>query len=155
MIQVNMEENQEAAMARFLDGLNCDIANMVELQHYFRLDDMVHMAIKVTNQAEFKALTNMETELEQKGLKKKRNFMHKAETSKGNKNGRTPNQGKSDSKSTRNRDIKCFQCLETSHIASQCPNKRVMILKNDGEIETKGEFDDESMPTSQNIIVYR
>lgn len=34
--------------------------------------------------------------------------MPKAETSKDRKNGSTPNQGKSDSKSTRNRDIKCF-----------------------------------------------
>lgn len=50
MIQVNVEEDREAAMAKFLVGLNCDIANMVELQHYFRLDDMVHMAIKVNQQ---------------------------------------------------------------------------------------------------------
>ena len=41
MIQVNVEEDREAAMARFLVGLNCDIANMVELQHYLRSDDMV------------------------------------------------------------------------------------------------------------------
>ena len=33
-------------MARFLNGLNWDIANMVELQHV-ELEDMVHMAIKV------------------------------------------------------------------------------------------------------------
>ena len=34
-------------MARFLNGLNRDIANVVELQHYVELEDMVHMAIKV------------------------------------------------------------------------------------------------------------
>ncbi|GKV18389.1 hypothetical protein SLEP1_g28784 [Rubroshorea leprosula] len=32
------------------------------------------------------------------------------------------------------------------HVASQCPNKHTMILREDGEIETKGESDDESMP---------
>ncbi|GKV47145.1 hypothetical protein SLEP1_g54065 [Rubroshorea leprosula] len=32
------------------------------------------------------------------------------------------------------------------HVASQHPNKHTMILREDGEIEIKGESDDESMP---------
>jgi len=46
----NIEEDREATMARFLNGLNRDIANVVELQHYMELEDMVHMAIKVERQ---------------------------------------------------------------------------------------------------------
>ena len=46
-IRANVEEDREAIMARFLNGLNRDIANVVELQHYVELKDMVHMAIKV------------------------------------------------------------------------------------------------------------
>ena len=34
MIQAYVEEDREATMARFLNGLNRDIANVVELQHY-------------------------------------------------------------------------------------------------------------------------
>ena len=37
-------------MAKFLNGLNWDIVNVVELQHYVELEDMVHMAIKVERQ---------------------------------------------------------------------------------------------------------
>ena len=47
MIRANVEEDREATIARFLNGLNQDIANVVELQHYMELKDMVHMAIKV------------------------------------------------------------------------------------------------------------
>ena len=47
MIRANVEENRETTIARFLNGLNRDIANVVELQHYVELEDMVHMAIKV------------------------------------------------------------------------------------------------------------
>ena len=47
LIQVNIEEDRKATMARFLNGLNRDIANVVELQHYVELEDMVHMEIKV------------------------------------------------------------------------------------------------------------
>ncbi|KAH9792721.1 hypothetical protein KPL71_004248 [Citrus sinensis] len=32
------------------------------------------------------------------------------------------------------------------HIASQCPNKRVMILRDDGDVETESESDDDPMP---------
>jgi hypothetical protein len=47
MIRVNVSEERKATMARFLNGLNNDIANVVELQHYLEMEDMVHMAMKV------------------------------------------------------------------------------------------------------------
>ena len=50
MIRTNVKEDHETTMARFLVRLNRDIADVVELQHYVKLDDMVHMAIKVEQQ---------------------------------------------------------------------------------------------------------
>ena len=47
MIRVNVVEDREATMARFLNGLNWEIANVVELQHYVELEDMFHMATKM------------------------------------------------------------------------------------------------------------
>ena len=46
----NVDEDREATMAMFLNGLNRDITNVVELQHYMELEDLVHMAIKVERQ---------------------------------------------------------------------------------------------------------
>ncbi|XP_011011765.1 PREDICTED: probable calcium-binding protein CML25 [Populus euphratica] len=40
LIQAKVVEDREATMARFLNGLNRDIANVVELQHYTELEDM-------------------------------------------------------------------------------------------------------------------
>ena len=57
MIRANVEEDREATMARFLNGLNRDIANVVELQHYVELEDMVHMAMKVERQLKRKGPT--------------------------------------------------------------------------------------------------
>ena len=37
-------------MVRFLNRLNRNIANVVVLQHYVELEDMVHMTIKVERQ---------------------------------------------------------------------------------------------------------
>jgi len=42
--------DRKATMARFINGLNRDIANVVELQHYVELEDIVHMATKVERQ---------------------------------------------------------------------------------------------------------
>ncbi|KAL2518543.1 Retrotrans gag domain-containing protein [Abeliophyllum distichum] len=50
MIRANVEEDSEATLARFLGRLNKDIANIVELQYYVELDDMVHMAMKIERQ---------------------------------------------------------------------------------------------------------
>ncbi|KAJ0963098.1 hypothetical protein J5N97_028220 [Dioscorea zingiberensis] len=50
MIWANVEEDREATMARFLNGLNREIANTVELHHYVELEDLVHMAMKVERQ---------------------------------------------------------------------------------------------------------
>jgi predicted Zn-dependent protease len=44
MIRASVVEDKEATMARFLNGLNRDIANVVELE------DMMHMAMKVEHQ---------------------------------------------------------------------------------------------------------
>ena len=42
MIRANVEEDCEATMARFLNGLNHDITNIVELQHYVEMRDLLH-----------------------------------------------------------------------------------------------------------------
>uniref|UniRef100_A0A2N9GUV8 Reverse transcriptase domain-containing protein n=1 Tax=Fagus sylvatica TaxID=28930 RepID=A0A2N9GUV8_FAGSY len=90
MIRANVEEDREATMARFLSGLNRDIANVIELQYYVEIEDMVHMAMKV------------ERQLKRKGIAR--------------------------------------------HIASQCPNRRVMIMRDNGEVMTESEDDSDGMP---------
>ena len=57
------------------------------------------------------------------------------------------NQGKYDSSTSRNRDFKCFKCQGRVHIESQCSNKIVMVMRDNGEIETDNESDCDSMPS--------
>jgi len=38
---------------------------------------------------------------------------------------------------SRFRDIRCFICQGVGHIASQCPNKRAMILLDNGDIRVR------------------
>ncbi|GKV50653.1 hypothetical protein SLEP1_g57354 [Rubroshorea leprosula] len=105
MIRANVEEDREVTMARFLQGLNPNIHDQVEMQHYVELEDMVHMAIIVKRQLKRRGGTDV-------GL--------------GNQ---------------------CFKCQSRSHIASQCPKKWVMVLRDSGEIVTKDkDSDTDAMP---------
>ena len=61
------------------------------------------------------------------------------------------NKGKTDSQPNRNRDIKCFKLLGSRHIASQCPNKRMMIMRDNREVETESEGDSDDMPPLEDI----
>jgi hypothetical protein len=63
----------------------------------------------------------------------------KAEPPKAKKDTHTDGKGKSESQPTHDRDIKCFKCLGKGHIASQCPNRRVMLTRDNGEVESESE----------------
>ena len=59
-IRANVEEDREATMVRFLNELNQDIANVVQLQHCVELEDMMHVAIKVEQQLKRKGIRSFQ-----------------------------------------------------------------------------------------------
>jgi hypothetical protein len=144
MIRANVEEDREATMARFLSGLNSDIANIVELQHYVEVEDVVYMAMKVEMQLNRNAAARY-TSISSPHWKSNWNrsdqaiVKGKAEPPKGKDEGTSKNKPKVDFQPSRNRDIKC---LGSGHIASQSPNKLVMVMGDNGEVMT----DSDEMP---------
>ena len=150
MIRANVEEDREATMATFLSGLNRDIANVIELQHYVEIEDIVHMAMKVERQLKRKG-TARYTSISNTTWKSKWDKNDSAEAKSKTEPPRGKDEGTSDkpkveSQPSRNRDIKCFKCLGSGHIASQCPNRRVMIMCDNGEVMTESKDDSAEMP---------
>ncbi|KAK5775363.1 hypothetical protein PVK06_043247 [Gossypium arboreum] len=152
MIRTNVEEDCEATKARFLPGLNREIANVVELQHYVEVTDMVHVAIKLEKQlkkkSSFRAYANPANNSKWGQGTRKKDFPNRLKEqnhpTKFNKPIGESSKGKEVANPNHMRDIKCFKCLERGHIASQCSNRRTMVMSASGEIESEDEKEKES-----------
>ncbi|KAF7814914.1 Transposon Ty3-G Gag-Pol polyprotein [Senna tora] len=154
MIKAGIEEDREMIMARIIGGLHKEIADIVELHHYVEIEDLVNMAMKVERQLYNKGAVKTYSKskakwgatwskfheqrndkvLETPKHKDKGTFIHKGTT---NSSSFTSN--------PRHRDLKCFKCQGLGHIASECPNKRTMVLRGK---EIVSESDDDSIHSS-------
>ena len=149
MTRADIEEDVETTMARFLAGLNKEIADRVDLQQYGDLEEMVHIAVKVEKQLQgrgtaryvSKPYFNSNSTWKRDG---------KSDFKGGNKGAYDVAKGKAESTSKdkskieepkgRNRDIKCWKCQGVGHISKECPNRRTMTLRH-GEVVTDEEED--------------
>jgi len=78
----------------------------------------------------------------------------KAEPPKAEKDAHTDGKGKSKSQPTHDRDIKCFKCLWKGHIAFPCPNRRVMLTRDNGKVESESEEMPPFMDCSEEEITH-
>ena len=156
LIRANIEEDREATMARFLRGLNREIADTIELHHYVELEELVHMALKVERQQQRRQSARPQNSSSAPWKPKYPRKEDIPSSSKGKFEPRTPapadpNKVKPLNTPNRSSEIKCFKCLGRGHIASQCPNQRVMVLRDSGEIESSDEEIDPDMPELEDV----
>nr|KYP73832.1 hypothetical protein KK1_006489 [Cajanus cajan] len=135
MMSACIREEEATTVARILSGLNLEIRDKVELLPYRDLNDLVQLYVRVKQQKMRKSYkkdsshsSSLKKEFKREGktFEKKKNFEQSkslaTETEKG--------KGKDTSHtSSRTSDIKCFKCLGRGHIATQCPTKKVMIMR--------------------------
>jgi hypothetical protein len=159
MIRANVNEDEEVTMSRFLNGLNRDIANVVELQPYVDLEELVHLAIKVEGQLKRKGNTRSEaytgsssgwkTNYRREGSASSKPLVTSkvAEPTSMKKQVSANDKLKGEVQPKRNRDIKCFKCQGLGYYALECANHQVMILRDDEEIVSiSKESDCDEMP---------
>jgi len=153
MLRACISEDREATMARFLGGLNREIQDNVEMQHYVELEEMLHKAILVEQQIKRKHHSRgsygtskyQQVKDEKPAYQKENKSQQKEETKPGSIFTKDKDKGKAEATSSRTRDVKCFKCQGRGHYANECTNKRVMILLENGEFESE----DEKLDTDQ------
>jgi len=139
MIRANVVEH-EATMARFLNGLNRDIANVLELQHYVELEDMVHMVTKVGRQlrkGHVRSVFNSgsssswKPNLKRKGTVRSRSFVpSRTKTPKAKVDVLIGAKGKSETQPKRTHDVKCFGCQGHGHYASYSITETLLLVNH-------------------------
>nr|KYP34027.1 hypothetical protein KK1_045063 [Cajanus cajan] len=138
LMRAGIREEENITIARFLSGLTFEIRDKVELLPYRDLNDLVQLCIKVEQQNLRKGFktssySSSYSKVDYKREGKKNDFEKKNTfPSKNLDKGKEKEKDKKTNTShtsTKSSDIKCFKCLGRGHIASQCPNKKVMILR--------------------------
>ncbi|KAL1189308.1 hypothetical protein V5N11_014311 [Cardamine amara subsp. amara] len=142
-------------MSRFLGGLNQEIQDKLETEHYMELEDMLHKAILFEQQIKRKRVSRSSyshsSSYTRPGYSKEdRNSFAKdfkpavyskpPEATKVTTPAPADYKGKAKESVVRSRDVSCFKCHGKGHYASECSNRRVMILLESGEVESADEY---------------
>ncbi|XP_073107884.1 uncharacterized protein [Elaeis guineensis] len=131
-MKCDVHEPEEQMIACYLDGLNWDISDTVQLQPYYNLSDVIQLAIKVEKQQarkrtmkQKKPATNRWNQGSKAAVPKANPVFPKASSSKAtnNKDAKETNATRTDDSSR-----KYFKCQGFGHITADCPNRRIIIL---------------------------
>ncbi|PKI63083.1 hypothetical protein CRG98_016534, partial [Punica granatum] len=133
-MRYKLTEPREQTIARFISGLNKEIADIVELQPYLFLEDLIKLAVVVSS-VDKRSSSKWNAQQKEVGA----SHRPQAEATKG-KEKHTDSQ-----RPVRSRDIKYFKCLGFGHIASECTNQRVMTIQSSLEIKSEDEGVDEEV----------
>jgi hypothetical protein len=149
MLRADLQEDGEAVMSRFMGGLNREIQDRLETQHYVELEEMLHKAVMFEQQIKRKNARSSHTKTNYSSGKPS----YQKEEKFGYQNDSKPfvkpkpvdldPKGKGKEVITRARDIRCFKSQGLRHYASKCSNKRIMVHRDNGEVESKDESAEE------------
>ncbi|XP_048503161.2 uncharacterized protein LOC125498889 [Beta vulgaris subsp. vulgaris] len=142
IMKCDVLEDEPQTLVRFLGGLDPSIANVVELHSYSTLEELVLLAHKVERQNKNKSKGKWDSS---------RTFTKPTPYSKPNTTLSKPNTSYS-SKPPQKNEVKptvpntprrCYRCQGLGHIASECPNKKVITLAEYEAIEEGYEEEEE------------
>ncbi|XP_070052350.1 uncharacterized protein [Nicotiana tomentosiformis] len=143
MIQANCMEEEEATMARFLNGLNKEIVDVVELQQYVTIDELVDLSVKVENQNKRKQASSWKGRSNTISKKPWSNQEMKSSSRPQEDKDKSKFENKDGGKTfnpkpfTPSSSIQCHKCKGRGHMMHECPSRRNIILREDGGYESE------------------
>ncbi|CAL1407470.1 unnamed protein product [Linum trigynum] len=153
MIRADLEGDRDANIARFLYGLNREIRNMVEIHPYADLYDLVAMAAKVEKQQRRNVgrsfvAPQVAPRSEAPSTSNHRPAIMKPEAPKPAAKVEAPRDKPAGSSGS----IQCFKCHGRGHMANQCPNRRALIMLENGEYVSDSKDEEHAKETSDSEV---
>jgi hypothetical protein len=169
MLRYNLEEREDAAMARFFAGLNRKIQDILEYKDYTNITHLFHFACKAEREVQghhASAKTNFSTgrtnswqrnngciappspslsrvaPSTSNNSSKPRAAITNSATRAPSATKSTPPPAESVASSSRARDIQYHHCKGFGHVMRDCPSKRVLAVRDDGEYSFASDFDE-------------
>ena len=155
MMRCEVVEPEEQTIARFLGGLKEEISDVVNLQPFWTYQDVCKLALKVEKQQKPKGRNNRFSN-QASGTTHSSVVRKSPPTDKGSdlksskKNDSTANTSRGSSTKA---SIKCFKCQGYGHIASECPNRKVITIFEE-EIEEQTPWEAEGSGQEDEEITY-
>ena len=130
LIKCDLREDDAQTMVRYLSGLDESIAHIIELHPYTSLDDLSSLAYKVEQQKKSKGNSTISKPTSQPFPSQKPSyFPPKPQNPSQPKNTPPTTPIPSTKLPSKPKDkIRCLRCQGLGHIASECPNKRIVSL---------------------------
>jgi hypothetical protein len=170
MLCCNLEEREDASMARFVARLNHEIQDILEYKDYANITHLFHFACKAEREVQgHHAKTNFSAGRTNSWQRnngrrappspspswvapstssnnsKPRNSTTNLVTRAPSASKSTPLPTKSAASSSRARDIQCHRYKGYGHVISDSSSKRVLVVKDDGEYSSASDFDDDTL----------
>ncbi|XP_074288791.1 uncharacterized protein LOC141613947 [Silene latifolia] len=141
----DLEELEEQKMARFFRGLNKNIANTVELQNYDSYDRLCQLCLKVESQSKLNRSSTSFTP-KSSGWTKPEGVMAGGPMSTVVTAATIPKTLTRDKPESSNKErnlakVRCFKCQGFGHFKSDCPNKRVVTLREAMDLRDELSYD--------------
>ncbi|XP_074288627.1 uncharacterized protein LOC141613782 [Silene latifolia] len=126
----DLVEDEDIRMARFLRGLNLNIAHVVELHNYSDFDTLCSMCLKVETQGK----TKVTTTYGENGRNWKNENNSRASATGNTTEPKTISASSSAIKPPAAKEnsytqIRCFKCQGFGHFKNACPNQRTITLR--------------------------
>ncbi|XP_044428442.1 uncharacterized protein [Triticum aestivum] len=170
MIRANIHEDEEQSMARFLYGLNPNVKRVVDLQPYRNVVELVHLASKAERQLQEDSKQNRTTSFTARATSSGSKFIPQFNVGRGimtsSGGGNQPHAraatSRNDASNSKEKskfaapssssigstgktsEIECFTCKGRGHMKKDCPNKRTMLITENGEYESCSEPEEET-----------
>ncbi|PWA85827.1 hypothetical protein CTI12_AA145160 [Artemisia annua] len=137
LMKCDVPEDDPQTLVRYLGGLEPRVANVVELHSYQTLTELTLLSHKVDSQQRSKGKFEPTRQSFRPTTYSKPTSTHKTTTSTNSQPSMISNPKSEPPKAPR----RCFRCQGLGHIASECPNKRMISL---ADFEVAGGFEFES-----------